>query len=233
MLMTNIIDINDVSTYPKELLYGFDNNTDINYDLVFANYDFKCVHVTCTSDIENYNLLGIMRPFRVFSNNHFEINTTLKDIMLKPISNREDYSYYADKYDSLLLKVYEANKDIVKDWYGKYSCVCYTMDPIGKINTDNPGYEPMIDCYGGEIFRDLGFSDKEAEEIAKDCKAYAIFFKLSYDEIKNSPTIIFSNLINHMKKMYMFGNSDYGFESCINKDIPPTDFIEIKEIDKL
>lgn len=228
--MNKVIDINDVLTYPEEICHLFRNNESFDPNILLGKYDFKCCHVCCTLDINNYYKFGIMRPFRVFNDNCVEVNTILKDLILSPISNYVDYKQYADNYDKLLYKEYEDNKDLVDDWYGKYSCVCYTMDNLSKINVSNPCYEPIINCYGGELFRDLGFSDKQAEEIAKDYKSYVIFFRLSYDEINKR--IYIGNLIEHMRLMYTTGKSHYGFEGSINKDISPNDFIDVKELKK-
>lgn len=226
--MNKIIDINDVLTYPEELINLFNNDNDTILDEIFMNYSFKCSHVTCTYDINNYYKSGIMRSFKIFKNGDWEINQELKNIILKPISNLSNYVEYADKYDKILLKEYEENKNLDNNWYGKYSCVCYSLDDISKINSDNPCYELLIKCHGGEIFRDLGLSDVDAEKIASNYKAYVISFKLSYEEIKKG--ILMEDLIKHMKLMYKIGKSDYEFEGSINKDISPNDFIEIIEV---
>ena len=227
--MNRIIDINDLSTYPNFLIDSFINNYEIDYNELFKDYYFKCCHVCCTSDINNYIKYGILRPYYVNDNEIRGINQKLKEIILEPLKGGYDYDTYSEKYDELLEKTYEKAKDIISDWYGKYSCICYTLDSLCKINRDNPAYEPIISCYGGEIFRDLGISDKEAERIANNYSAYAIFFKLPYEEIIKK-CIYFPDVIEHMKKIYNNEKSEYGFENNVNKDIPPDDFIEICEV---
>lgn len=226
--MNKLIDINDVVTYPKKLINLFNNDSEVIPDEIFLNYNFKCSHVTCTYDINNYYVFGIMRPFKILKNDDWEINKELKNIILKPISNLSNYVVYVDKYDKVLLKEYEENKNLDDNWYGKYSCICYSLDDISKINSDNPCYESLIKCYGGEIFRDLGFSDEDAEKIASNYKAYVISFKLSYEEIKKD--ILMEDLIKHMKLMYKIGESGYEFEGSINKDISQNAFIDVKEV---
>lgn len=227
--MNRIIDINDSSTYPSFLIDSFINNYEIDYNELFKDYYFKCCHVCCTSDINNYIKYGILRPYYVNDNEIRGINDKLKEIILEPLKNNKDYAKYSKKYDELLNETYEKNKDKIPDWYGKYSCICYTLDSLCKINRDNSAYEPIISCYGGEIFRDLGISDKEAERIANNYSAYAIFFKLPYEEIIKK-CIYFPDVIEHMKKIYNNKKSWYGFENNVNKDIPPDDFIEICEV---
>lgn len=225
--MNNIIDINDVSSYPKEIVKTFfDNVGGIKFDALFNSYYFKCVHVCCTTDIENYKKYGIMRPLIANNCDTFEINQILKEIILKPI---KEYKEYSKKYDELLEENFNESKGKIVDWYGKYSCVCYTLDGINKIVSEDPGYDPLINFYGGEIFRNIGISYQEAELIAKKYKAYAIFFKLHYDEI-NQKCIMIEDIYKHMKKMFLGEKSEYGFENRINKDISPNDFIEICEV---
>lgn len=227
--MNRIIDINDSSTYPSFLIDSFINNYEIDYNELFKDYYFKCCHVCCTSDVNNYIKYGILRPYYVNDDGSRGINDKLKEIILEPLKNNTDYVEFSKKYDELLNETYKKNKNTIPDWYGKYSCVCYTLDSLCKINIDNPAYEPIISCYGGEIFRDLGISDKEAERIASNYNSYAIFFKLPYEEIIKK-CIYFPNVIEHMKKLYNNEKSDYGFESNVNKDINPEDFIEICEV---
>lgn len=227
--MNRIIDINDSSTYPSFLINSFINNYETDYNELFKDYYFKCCHVCCTSDINNYIKYGILRPYYVNDNGIRGINQKLKEIILEPLKGGYDYDTYSEKYDELLEKTYEKDKDIISDWYGKYSCVCYTLDSMNKVNRDNPGYEPIISCYGGEIFRDLGISDSEAEKLAVNYKSYAIFFKLPYNEITKK-CIYFPNIIRHMNKIYNNEKSEYGFESNVNQDIDPKDFIEICEV---
>ena len=227
--MKNIIDVNDVSSYPEEIIKSFTDDIDsINFDNLFKNYYFKCVHVCCTSNIENYKKYGIMRPLIANDYDKFQTNQILKEIILKPINNNEEYS---KKYDELLEENFNESKGKIVDWYGKYSCVCYTLDGINKIVSEDPGYDPLINFYGGEIFRDIGISYQEAELIAKKYKSYAIFFKLHYDEI-NQRGIMIEDIYKHMKKMFLGEKSEYGFENSINKDISPNDFIEICEVKK-
>ena len=227
--MNNIIDINDSSTYPKFLVDSFVEEYEINYDKFFKGYYFKCCHVCCTSDINNYIKYGILRPYYVNIDGSRGINYKLKEIILEPIKNSKDYTKYNKKYDVLLNETYEKNKDKISDWYGKYSCICYTLDSMCKINRDNPVYEQIIRCYGGEIFRDLGISDSEAEKLAVNYKSYAIFFKLPYEEIIKK-CIYFPNVIEHMKKIYNNEKSGYEFENNVNKDISLNDFIKICEV---
>lgn len=63
--MNRIIDINDSSTYPNFLIDSFINNYEIDYNELFKDYYFKCCHVCCTSDINNYIKYGILRPYYV------------------------------------------------------------------------------------------------------------------------------------------------------------------------
>lgn len=100
--MNKLIDINDVSTYPRELTVLFDNDGDINTDDILSDCDFKCCHVSNTYNIENYYKFGIMRPFIVYPDNQVEINTILKDIILKPIVHMKDYEDYSKAYDKRL-----------------------------------------------------------------------------------------------------------------------------------
>ena len=227
--MNKLIDINDPTTYPDFLINSFINNYEIEYDELFKDYYFKCCHVCCTSNINNYIKYGIVRPYYVNNDGLRGINRTLKEIILEPLKDDFNYNLYSDKYDALLETTYEKDKNIIPDWYGKYSCVCYTLDSMDRVNKDNPGYEPIINCYGGEIFRDLGISDSEAERIATNYKSYAIFFKLPYNEITKK-CIYFPNVIEHMKKIYNNVKSEYSFESNVNQDIDPNCFIEICEV---
>ena len=227
--MNSIIDINDPSTYPEFLVDYIRNNYEMDYDRLFKEYYFKCCHVCCTSNIYNYIKYGIIRPYYVNNDGSRGINKQLKEIILAPLKNKKNYSKYYKMYDELLEKTYEKDKNIMPDWYGKYSCICYTLDNISKINTENPVYESIINCYGGEILRDIGISDEDTEKIGKIFKAYAIFFKLPYGEITKK-SIYFPNVLEHMKKIYNNEKSEYGFESNVNADISPEDFIEIIEV---
>ena len=232
--MNNVIDVNDIQTYPDEIIQSFKLDVaDIDCDKLFENYSFKCCHVCCTSNIENYKKYGIIRPFVVNNDGTIKINYILKNIILKPLTNDINYSYYCNKYDELLINEYEKNKNIdrINNWFGKYSCVCYTMDNLNNIVPENSCYEPLLRFYGGEIFRDIGVSADFAEDIGNKYKAYAIFFKLSYKELI-CKCILIEDIYKHMKKIYSIGKSEYGFENNINKDIPPSDIIEICEVKK-
>lgn len=229
--MSNVIDLSDPLTYPDFLIDSFNNDYEIEYDLLFKEYYFKCCHVCCTSDINNYIRYGIVRPYYVNLDGTKKINKKLKEIILEPLRDDDDYEKYSLKYDELLEKTYEEKKNDMPNWYGKYSCIHYTLDDLSKINVNNPAYEPMIRCYGGEIFRDLGISDKQAEEIAIKYKSYAIFFRLSYEEM-NEKNIYFPRVIEHMKLIYKNEKSPHGFENNVNKDINFNDFIEIIEVKK-
>ena len=226
--MNKLIDINDPTTYPDFLINSFINNYEIEYDELFKDYYFKCCHVCCTSNINNYIKYGIVRPYYVNNDGLRGINRTLKEIILEPLKDDFNYNLYSDKYDALLETTYEKDKNIIPDWYGKYSCVCYTLDSMDRVNKDNVDLVlSEIDDF--EIFRDLRISDSEAERIATNYKSYAIFFKLPYDEITKK-CIYFPNVIEHMKKIYNNVKSEYSFESNVNQDIDPNCFIEICEV---
>lgn len=230
--MSRIIDIYDLSTYPEKIVKTFSLDADsINYDELFSNYYFKCCHVRCTNNIENYKKYGIMRPFVVNNDGTTKINNILKNIILNPLTNDINYNDYCNKYDELLINEYEENKGIINDWFGKYSCVCYTIDYIKNIVTEKTCYEPLLRLYGGEIFSDISVPSTIVEDIGRKSKAYAIFFKLFYKELA-CKCIRIEAVYNHMKKLYSTGKSDHEFENNINKDISPSDFIEICEVDK-
>lgn len=229
----HIIDVNNVSTYPKFLIDIFKNydGNEVNYDKVFENCYFRCHHVCCTSTEKNYKKYGILRPYYVNKDGTRGINNKLKNIILEPLKGEKCYDFYSKKYDELLVEEYENNKNLILDWYGKYSCVCYTLDDIVKINRNNPNYEPVISCYGGELFRRIGISDKEAEVIGKNYKSYIVVFKLSYNELKVK-IICSDELFNYMIDMYNNKHPKKQFENNVNKDVPPEDIIGMIEIKK-
>lgn len=227
--MNKIIDINDVNSYPKKLIELFEKNSkDIDYDEIFKKYYFKCYHACNTYNIENYKKYGIMRPYYVNRDGMKGINYDLKEILLFPFKGYQNYNLYSKKYDEELEKVYERNKNLIPDWYGKYSCIYYTLI---KMDTSSPAYEPIISLYGGEIFRDIGISEKILEELGKKCKSYIICFKLSYYEIQEK-CIYFPEVVEHMKKIYDNKKSNYRFENNINKDIAPQDIIDFIEVNR-
>ena len=145
-----------------------------------------------------------------------------------PFKGYQDYDLYSKKYDEQLEIVYKNNKNLINDWYGKYSCICYTLV---KMNTNDPAYEPIISLYGGEIFRDIGISEKMSEELRKKYKSYIICFKLSYFDVQGK-CIYFPDVVDHMRKIYNNKESCYVFENNINKDISPEDIIDILEVNK-
>jgi len=229
--MSKLVDVNNVQTYPNKLLESFENNIEeINYDEIFKDCYFKCCHVCCTNNIDSYTKYGIMRPYIVNGDGTRQINETLKKILFRSFEGDSNLIDYEKRYDALLEKEYLECKVKVDNWYGKYSCVCFTLDSIEVVNVNNSGYEPLIKYYGGEIFRDLfGEDAKKVIELGKQSQSYAIFFQLSYDDMK-SAHIYFGSIINHMRKMYKRESSEYSFEGHINKDISPSDFIEVKEL---
>lgn len=161
--MNKIIDINDVNSYPKKLIELFEKNSkDIDYDEIFKKYYFKCYHACNTYNIENHKKYGIMCPYYVNRDGMKGINYDLKEILLFPFKGYQNYNLYSKKYDEELEKVYERNKNLIPDWYRKYSCIYYTLI---KMDTSSPAYEPIISLYGGEIFRDIGISEKILEEL--------------------------------------------------------------------
>ena len=230
--MDKIIDINNVESYPTELIELFkEDNKQIDFENLLKNYYFKCAHICCTDNIDNYKKHGIMRPYQVNKDGSTRINDNLKNIILLPLKNYTDYNLYFSKYDEVLENTYKKDKDLIDDWYGKYSCVCYTLDSINKINANNPAYEPIINLYGGEVLRDIGVPEKIVEELGSKYKTYIIFFKLSYHEVAKK-CIYPPDIIEHMRIKYDNRKSNYEFENNVNKDIHPDDFIEIYEVNK-
>jgi hypothetical protein len=230
--MSNLIDINDVTTYTNKVIDAIKMNkkfTDETIDELFSNCFFLCCHICCTINIDNYKNYGILVPFSINENKQILINETLKEILLRPFINDKQYKLYVKKYDDFIVKSYEKDKNLIENWYGKYSCVCFTLDNLNKITIKNPVYEPIINCYGGEILRDIGIPEKKLFIIAKEMKSYAIFFKLEYSQMKNRG-ILFSNVYEHMKRIYNNEKSYYGFESNINRGILPTEIVKICEV---
>lgn len=230
--MNKVIDINDIKSYPTQLIHLFENQeNDINYDEIFHNYYFKCCHLCCTGNIENYIKYGIMRPYIVNKDHTQKINYDLKKILLKPFEKFPNFKLYLKRYDEQLEKEYQKNKSLVNDWYGKYSCICYVL---GQIDICSPAYEPIVNLYGGEMLRDIGISEQVLEELGSKLKSYLIYFKLSYFEV-NEKCISIPEVVEYMRKIYINDNNEKlnsVFENNINKDIPHEDFINIVEVKK-
>lgn len=227
--MNNVIDIYNPATYPKNFEEILNNYTNKKVDEIFNNYFFKCAHVTCTCDINNYYKYGIIRPSKVVDGNLI-INYLLKELILEPLVDNSNYEDYSKKYDKALMEEYNREKDKVVDWYGKYSSVYFSMDIISEIKVDNSKYTSLIENFGGELCGAVVLSEEKVKEIGDRYNSYAIFFKLSYEEIKKAGQV--KKVINIMEKMCTKGITSDRVESCINKDISPSDFIEIIKIEK-
>lgn len=231
--MSNIIDIYDVNTYPKELLIFLNNIKDKSeyneyvdeFCSIMNEYYFKVVHVTVTMNIENFKKYGIQRPFVANSSNEYYINEKVKQIILEPIKtyfSKEEYIQSCNKYDDELNK--EFNKSLmigIPNWFGKYSHVCYSFSTFDNL-IDNSIYEFN---YGGELL-----SEEVGQELKKYAKKYAIFFKIKCSEILDTTGIMSEKLIDFMIYYLDEKSTDIQFEGSVNRDINVEDFLEIKEI---
>lgn len=227
--MSDSIDVNDKSTYPIDVINMLKNEyNEEKFTQLLNKYFFLCSHVTNTFNIDNYYNNGIQRPFIASNQKNGKINYKLKNIILDPLKKSKNYEYYSKKYDEVLEKEYIKNKSLINDWYGKYSCVCFVLDEKKRINLNNPVYEPLIKYYGGELLRDIGISEEELKQIGANTKAYAIFFKIPYNDLKFKIDV--KKLYEHMKLIYNNEDSIYECQGYVNRDISHSDFIKIKEL---
>lgn len=234
--MNNLIDLFDVKTYPQEFINVLNKN-DIevsSYDLdeILNNFYIKCVHTTRVYDKFTLEQNGLLRPFVVDDNENekYHINNRLKEFIFEPynsvFSNKEIEDMKIN-YDNLLINEYIQNRKApVDEYYGKFSVVHFTYDNISRVAVDDyNGYKNFLIYQGGEL---LDWKVSRLSE--KNTKPYVIFFRIKIADLPNQVRV---SLYDDMARVYSKKEFIVYPSGYVNKDIPSSDIIEVKEIDKL
>lgn len=229
--MNNVIDINDINTYPIELKkfckdnIGALKNTvtedfSLDYDTalreivhsIIKKYKILCFHATRVYNIENIYEKGLLIPSK---------SKDLIDIVLNPIHHKMSKENFEDVKTKLIEQI------SIND---KYSRLHFVVGTIDDITTDN-GFE-MLNKYGGELLEDI-FTNKNLrdfyfENIALMGEAYAIRFKVNIDDLNN---FFEAEIISFMlEKMILLNNKHIFKESYILENVKEHDIIKAEKI---
>lgn len=231
--MSNLIDLFSADTYPQKFIDIINQKgLEIDYfdvDNIFENSYIKCAHTTRVYDKSTIEQYGLLRPFIVDNNEkgQYHIADVLKSIVFEPYKK-----YYSEKklekmmisYDSTLIKEYKRSNDLpLEDYYGKFSVVHFTYDNIDRVTiNDFGGYKNFLVYHGGEL---LDF--KIADLVKNDTIPYVIFFKVRIFDLPNQ---VRYELYDDMARVYLNKEFIVYPKGYINKDIPSSDIIEIKEV---
>lgn len=231
--MSNLIDLFNVETYPQKFIDIINQKgLEIDYfdvDNIFENSYIKCAHTTRVYDKSTIEQYGLLRPFVVDNNekDKYHIVDVLKNIVFEPYKKYCSDKELNDKilsYNNMLINEYKNNRNSsLEDYYGKFSVVHFTYDNIDRVTiNDFGGYKNFLVYHGGEL---LDF--KIADLVKNDTKPYVIFFKV---RIFDLPCQVRYGLYDDMARVYLNKEFIVYPIGYINKDIPSSDIIEIKEV---
>ena len=231
--MSNLIDLFNVKTYPQKFIDIINQKgLEIDYfdvDNIFENSYIKCIHTTRVYDKSTIEQYGLLRPFVVDNNEKekYHIVDMLKSIVFEPYkkycSNKE-LDNMMKAYDNALIQEYKASKNLPPDdYYGKFSVIHFAYDNIDRIMIDDfNGYKNFLVYQGGELL-----NWKVSNLVKNDTKPYIVFFKIRISDLPNQVRF---ELFDDMARIYLNKKFVVYPNGYINKDIPSSDIIEIKEV---
>lgn len=225
--MNKTVDLNDLESYPEELLnfvnINFDKleNTFINKEInisygswlfdylnqMLKDYYFKCIHASRTCNKELFYEKGLFAP---------NSSDKIIDILLEPIKEMLGTNYVA---------IYEKIKIQLKD--DKYRSIHFVIANINDITIKNGFW--MLDNYGGELLPDvLGYGDPIYKKISLLGIPVVVIFRIKFSNING---YILSEIYSFMLNKAMKDKDAHLFkETYVFEDIPKEDIIEVKEL---
>lgn len=229
--MNNIVDINDIKTYPK-IFYDFcienkecllnsfhnlDDRLEVGSELfedineMFNGISFECLHASRILNIENIKKNGLLNPSK---------NIDISSIILNGIKDKITEEIYLSVYDEL-------NNRIINN--DKYKTLHFVIGSIKDITLSN-GFL-MLDNYGGELLEDI-FCILKFEKIYKKIRftgiPVAIIFKIPKEQLKD---YFLADIYDYMIRKVIFNNEQHFFrESYIYDSVPKENVIDVKEL---
>lgn len=229
--MNNVVDINDIKTYPKifydfctenkECLLNSFHNLDDRLEAgsglfedineMFNGINFECLHASRILDVESIKRNGLLNPSKYLD---------MSSIILNGIKDKISEEVYLPVYNELNNTI--KNND-------KYKTLHFVIGSISDITLSN-GFL-MLDNYGGELLEDI-FCILKFEKIYKKIRftgiPVAIIFKVPKEQLED---YFLSDIYNYIIKKVIFNSDKHFFrETWIYDSVPKENIIDVKEL---
>lgn len=237
MRRNKLIKIEDIRTYPKELMTFLKNNRDTlinSFENSRVNLDSSVWLFEYVSKIINKEYLYAIHGSRIVDINsimEYGIHVPSKsdyliEEFINNIRNELDRNELKEVKEALYLETRE--KDISK----KYNKIWFILGEVKHISLKNSFH--MLETYGGELLRDvfknIGEEELYNSKIKEKGNTYAVEFKIKLNEIDE---VRKKDIVNRMIEKCLFNTrQDSQFiEGYTMKDIPKEQIISVIPID--
>lgn len=232
-----LIKIEDIRTYPKELITFFENNIDTlinSFENNKVDLDSSVQLFEYVSKIINKEYLYAIHGSRIVNINsiiEYGVHVPSKsDYLIEEfvnnIRNELDENELKQIKEALYLETRE--NDISK----KYNKIWFILGEVKHISLKNSFH--MLETYGGELLRDvfknIGREELYKSKIKEKGNTYAVEFKIKLNEIDELRK---KDIVNRMIEKYIFNTrQDSQFIECYTmKDIPKEQIISVIPIE--
>lgn len=238
--MEEIIKIEDITTYPKELKSFFEEEKEVLYNTfedgniilssdvwlykkiyeIIQDKYFYAIHATRLIDKFSIANNGIVVP---------EYSDLLIDTFLKNLKDEFDDIELEKIRENLKIKKDENN---IKDFrFKKYNKIWFILGQVRDISMENHFY--MLKKYGGELLEDF-FTDIEKrkfyfDKIALKGKPYAVEFMIKFKDVNINQNTIIERILE--KYLFDSATENNFIESYTSNNIGNEQIINITSID--